>query len=55
VVDKGATTAKAEAVESFVKYMLNTCGPQKGSALGYAPISGELLNKANAIADGIKQ
>jgi len=53
IVDKGATGDKATQVEAFVKYMLNTCGPAKGAELGYAPISGALLAKANTIADGI--
>jgi phosphate transport system substrate-binding protein len=53
IVDKGSSSAKSVQVEAFVKYMLNTCGPQKGAALGYAPISGALLTKANAIAEGI--
>lgn len=53
IVDKGSTSAKAVQVEAFVKYMLNTCGPQKGEALGYAPITGTLKTKALAIADGI--
>ena len=53
IVDKGSSSAKSVQVEAFVKYMLNTCGPQKGADLGYAPISGALLTKANAIAEGI--
>jgi phosphate transport system substrate-binding protein len=53
IVDKASSSAKAIQVEAFVKYMLNTCGPAKGAELGYAPISGALLTKANAIAEGI--
>jgi phosphate transport system substrate-binding protein len=53
IVDKGASSAKAQQVEAFVKYMLNTCGPAKGATLGYAPISGALKAKALVIADGI--
>jgi len=53
LVDKGSTSAKAAQVEAFVKYLLNTCGPTKAAALGYAPITGELKTKALAIADGI--
>lgn len=53
IVDKGSSSAKAVDVEAFVKYMLNTCGPQKGTSLGYAPITGELKTKALAIAEGI--
>ncbi len=53
IVDIGSTNPKAAQVEAFVKYMLNTCGPQKASSLGYSPISGGLLTKARAIADRI--
>jgi len=45
--------AKAAQVKAFVKYMLNTCGPSRAASLGYSPISGALLTKANAIADRI--
>lgn len=50
MVDINGGTAKAPQVKAFVEYMLNTCGPQKAAAIGYSPISGELLNKAKAIA-----
>jgi phosphate transport system substrate-binding protein len=50
MVDIGAGTAKAPQVKAFVEYMLNTCGPQKAAGMGYSPISGELKNKALAIA-----
>ena len=50
MVDIGAGTAKAPQVKAFVEYMLNTCGPQKAASIGYSPISGELKNKALAIA-----
>lgn len=53
IVDKNSSSAKAASVETFVKYMLNTCGPSKASSLGYAPITGTLKTKALAIADGI--
>jgi phosphate transport system substrate-binding protein len=53
LVDKGSSSATAGQVEAFVKYMLNTCGPQKAASLGYAPITGALKTKALAIADGI--
>lgn len=50
MVDIGGGYAKAPQVKAFVEYMLNTCGPQKAASIGYSPISGELLNKAKAIA-----
>ncbi len=50
MVDISGGTAKAPQVKAFVEYMLNTCGPQKAASIGYSPISGELLNKAKAIA-----
>lgn len=53
IADRGATSAKAEAVEGFVKYLLNTCGPNNGKSLGYAPISGQLKTKALELADAI--
>ena len=53
IVDKGSTNAKAAQVEAFVKYMLNTCGAEKATSLGYSPITGALKTKALAIADGI--
>lgn len=53
MVDINAGTAKAPEVKAFVKYMLNTCGPQKAASIGYSPISGALLTRANAIADRI--
>ena len=53
IADRGASSAKAEAVEGFVKYLLNTCGPDNAKALGYAPISGQLKTKALELADAI--
>ncbi len=53
IADRNATSAKAEAVEGFVKYLLNTCGPDHGKALGYAPIGGQLKVKALELADAI--
>jgi phosphate transport system substrate-binding protein len=53
IADRGASSAKAEAVEGFVKYLLNTCGPNNGKSLGYAPISGELKVKALELANAI--
>ena len=53
IADRGASSAKAQAVEGFVKYLLNTCGPQNGKALGYAPISGTLKTKALELANAI--
>lgn len=55
IVDKGSSSAKAASVETFVKYMLNTCGPSKAASLGYAPITGTLKTKALVIAEGIRQ
>lgn len=53
IADRGASSAKAEAVEGFVKYLLNTCGPNNGKELGYAPISGQLKTKALELANAI--
>jgi len=53
IADRNATSAKAEAVEGFVKYLLNTCGPDHGRALGYSPIGGQLKVKALELADAI--
>lgn len=53
IADRNATSAKAEAVEGFVKYLLNTCGPDHGKALGYSPIGGQLKVKALELADAI--
>ncbi len=53
IADRGASSAKAEAVEGFVKYLLNTCGPNFGKSLGYSPISGTLKTKALELADAI--
>lgn len=53
IADRGASSAKAEAVEGFVKYLLNTCGPNNGKSLGYAPIAGQLKTKALELADAI--
>jgi phosphate transport system substrate-binding protein len=53
VVDKGATTAKSGAVEDFVLYMLNTCGPNQAEGLGYTAISGSLKSKAVTMANDI--
>ena len=54
IADKGSSTATANNVEIFVKYLLNTCGPNFAASLGYAPIAGELKTKALSLADGIK-
>ena len=53
IADRGASSAKAEAVEGFVKYMLNTCGPDYAKSLGYTPITGQLKTKALELADAI--
>ncbi|MEY3277662.1 MAG: hypothetical protein RLZZ426_148 [Actinomycetota bacterium] len=54
MADKGASTSKAQDVENFVKYLLNTCGPTRAKNIGYTPISGELKTKALALADAIR-
>ncbi len=53
IADRGAGTSKAQEVEAFVKYMLNTCGPDYAKSLGYTPISGQLKTKALELADAI--
>ena len=53
IVDKDATTAKSGAVEDFVLYMLNTCGPNQAEGLGYTAISGALKTKAVTMANAI--
>jgi phosphate transport system substrate-binding protein len=53
IADRGASSAKAEAVEGFVKYLLNTCGPDNAQDLGYAPITGQLKVKSLELADAI--
>jgi len=55
MADKGATTQKAQDVENFIKYMLNTCGPERAEKIGYTPITGELKTKALALAEAIRQ
>jgi phosphate transport system substrate-binding protein len=54
IVDKGASGSTAADVEAFVKYMLNTCGPNRAVTLGYAPITGTLKTKALTMAEAIK-
>jgi phosphate transport system substrate-binding protein len=53
LADKGSTSAKAAQVEAFVKYMINTCGPDKAASIGYSPITGNLKTKALALAEAI--
>ena len=53
IVDKNATSSKAQSVEAFVKYMLNTCGAARAESLGYTPITGTLKTKALTIAENI--
>lgn len=53
IADRGAGTSKAQEVEAFVKYLLNTCGPDYAKSLGYTPISGQLKTKALELADAI--
>lgn len=54
IADKGSSSSTATDVEAFVKYLLNTCGPNFAASLGYAPIAGELKTKALLLADGIR-
>ena len=56
MVDKAASgeSQKATAVEAFVKYMINTCGPNRASGLGYSPLTGTLKEKALTAAGTIR-
>lgn len=52
IVDAGSspeTTLKGANVRAFATYLLNTCGPNRASDLGYAAISGTLKTKALAL------
>jgi phosphate transport system substrate-binding protein len=48
--DNGATTEKARAVEDYVNYLLDSCGPKVASKAGYVPLSGKMLTLAKAQA-----
>jgi phosphate transport system substrate-binding protein len=41
-------------VRQFADYVLQKCGPQRASALGYVPVAGKVLAKAKALALEIK-
>ena len=43
-----AATPENQAVRSYLSFVLGTCSPNNGPGLGYAPIAGELLTKAQA-------
>lgn len=49
-----ANTTKAAAAKEFLKYVVNTCVPQKGAKLGYVAFSGEFLKTSNALINKIK-
>lgn len=49
-----AGTAKATAAKDFLKYVVNTCVPQKGAKLGYVAFSGEFLKTSNALINKVK-
>ena len=56
IVDKnGPDSQKAAAVESFVTYMIGTCGSAKAASLGYSPLTGTLKTKALEAAALIDQ
>ena len=50
VLPSGATAAN---VKDWALYLLNTCGPNSASGLGYSPISGSLLTAAQLLANSI--
>lgn len=49
-----AGTPEAKAARNFLKYVVNTCVPQKGAKLGYVAFSGSFKNTANALINKIK-
>lgn len=49
-----AGTPQAKAARNFLKYVVNTCVPQKGAKLGYVAFSGGFLKTANAMINKIK-
>jgi ABC-type phosphate transport system substrate-binding protein len=48
--DNGATTEKARAVEDYVNYLLDSCGPKEAAKAGYVPLGGKILSVAKAQA-----
>lgn len=49
-----AATPQAKAARDFIKYVVNTCVPQKGANLGYVAFSGSFLTVANRTIDRIR-
>lgn len=49
-----AATPQAKATRNFIKYVVNTCVPQKGANLGYVAFSGSFLTVANRTIDRIR-
>jgi phosphate transport system substrate-binding protein len=41
-------------VRQFADYLLQKCGPQRASSLGYVPVAGKVLAKAKALALQVK-
>ena len=48
--DLGATTDKAQAVEEYANFLLDSCGPKEASKAGYVPLGGKILKLAKAQA-----
>jgi len=60
IVDKGVSASKvlpsgatAADVKAWTLYLLNTCGPNNASGIGYSAISGNLLSLARTLANSI--
>lgn len=49
-----AATPQAKAARNFIKYVVNTCVPQKGANLGYVAFTGDFLKVANRTINNIK-
>lgn len=43
-----ANSSDNQAVRAYLSFVLGTCSPNNGAGLGYAPLTGELLTKAQA-------
>ena len=41
-------------VRQFADYLLQKCGPQRASSLGYVPVGGKVLAKAKTLVNNIK-
>jgi hypothetical protein len=50
---KTATSPKNTVVREYFLWILNTYGPANAEALGYAPLSGALKDRAVALAQTI--